>query len=97
MWVGVSGVVVSSLLPVAVGRLNDLLRGHTKTLLLVLMITTTVFFYWFLLLSYGVLPVTDCESLSDSDTNGDDDDDDVIDKTNDDDNDEDAGGNDDNR
>ncbi|XP_045129384.1 solute carrier family 49 member 4-like isoform X2 [Portunus trituberculatus] len=59
MWVGVSALMVSSLLPVVVGRLNDLLRGHTKTLLLVLMMTTTVFFFWFLLLSYGVLPVTD--------------------------------------
>ncbi|KAK8406269.1 hypothetical protein O3P69_007163 [Scylla paramamosain] len=59
MWVGLSGVMVSSLLPVVVGRLNDLLRGHTKTLLLTLMVITAAFFYWFLLLSYGILPITD--------------------------------------
>lgn len=59
MWVGAAGVVVSSVLPVISGRLNDLWQEHTKTFLIALMTATAAFFYWFLLLSYGVLPVDD--------------------------------------
>lgn len=61
MWIGAVAVVASSASPILAGRLNDLLRGHLKTLLITLMLATTAFFYWFLLLSYGILEISDCE------------------------------------
>ncbi|MPC14812.1 Disrupted in renal carcinoma protein 2 [Portunus trituberculatus] len=59
MWMGVTAVLVSSLSPVAAGRINDLLQGHIKTLIVTLMLGTTAFCYWFLLISYGVVEVTE--------------------------------------
>lgn len=59
MWVGAMAVFVSSISPIIVGRLNDLLQGHIKALLITLILATTAFFYWFLLLSCGAIKVTD--------------------------------------
>ncbi|KAG0712741.1 Disrupted in renal carcinoma protein 2 [Chionoecetes opilio] len=59
MWVGIMAVLVSGVSPIIMGRFNDLLQGHIKTLLITLMLATTAFCYWFLLLSYGILEVTD--------------------------------------
>lgn len=59
MWVGALSIIVSSVSPIIVGRLNDLLQRRIKFLLIALMLTTTAFCYWFLLLSYGIVEVTE--------------------------------------
>ncbi|XP_042211793.1 solute carrier family 49 member 4 homolog isoform X2 [Homarus americanus] len=58
MWIGVTSVIAASVLPVIVGRINDLMHGHIRLLLCVLLAASAGCYYWFHLLSYEILPVT---------------------------------------